>query len=69
MIRLLVHGRQGACSKPFCQPMERIRGGTANAAAPCSEPMNPEQIQSFAVLSLAMVPVAVLWWIWIRMLR
>jgi hypothetical protein len=31
--------------------------------------MNPEQIQSFAVLSLAMVPVAVLWWIWIRMLR
>lgn len=49
--------------------MERIRGGTANAAAPCSEPMNPEQIQSIAVLSLAMVPVAVLWWIWIRMLR
>jgi cbb3-type cytochrome oxidase subunit 3 len=31
--------------------------------------MNPEQIQSIAVLFLAMVPVAVLWWIWIRMLR
>jgi cbb3-type cytochrome oxidase subunit 3 len=31
--------------------------------------MNPEQIQSLAVLALAMVPVAVLWWIWIRMLR
>ena len=30
--------------------------------------MNPEQLQSLAVLALAMVPVAVLWWIWIRML-
>ena len=31
--------------------------------------MNPEQLQSLAVLALAMVPVAVLWWIWIRILR
>jgi hypothetical protein len=31
-------------------------------------PMNPEQLQSLAVLALAMVPVAVLWWVWIRML-
>jgi hypothetical protein len=31
--------------------------------------MNPEQLQSLAVLALAMVPVAVLWWVWIRMLR
>jgi len=31
--------------------------------------MNPEQQQSLAVLALAMVPVAVLWWLWIRMLR
>ena len=30
--------------------------------------MNPEQLQSLAVLALAMVPVAVLWWVWIRML-
>ena len=30
--------------------------------------MNPEQLQSIAVLALAMVPVALLWWIWIRML-
>jgi cbb3-type cytochrome oxidase subunit 3 len=30
--------------------------------------MNPEQLQSLAVLALAMVPVAVLWWAWIRML-
>jgi len=31
--------------------------------------VNPEQIQSLAVLALALVPVAVLWWVWIRMLR
>jgi len=30
--------------------------------------VNPEQIQSLAVLALALVPVAVLWWVWIRML-
>jgi len=31
--------------------------------------LNPEQLEGLAVLALAMVPVAVLWWIWIRMLR
>ncbi|MFT5340034.1 MAG: hypothetical protein ACI9IO_001787 [Cyanobium sp.] len=31
--------------------------------------MNPEQIESMKVLLLAMVPVAMLWWVWIRMLR
>lgn len=31
--------------------------------------LNPEQIQSLQVLLLAMLPVAVLWWAWIRMLR
>jgi hypothetical protein len=32
--------------------------------------MNPEQIQSLEVLLLlAMLPVALLWWLWIRMLR
>ena len=30
--------------------------------------MNPEQFQSLAVQALAMVPVAVLWWVWVRML-
>jgi cbb3-type cytochrome oxidase subunit 3 len=30
--------------------------------------MNLEQISSLAVLALAMVPVAVLWWVWIRLL-
>jgi hypothetical protein len=30
--------------------------------------MNSEQLQSLAVLALAMVPVALLWWLWIRML-
>jgi len=31
--------------------------------------LNPEQIQSLEVLLLAMLPVALLWWLWIRMLR
>lgn len=31
--------------------------------------MNPEQIQSLEVLFLAMLPVALLWWLWVRMLR
>jgi cbb3-type cytochrome oxidase subunit 3 len=30
--------------------------------------MSAEQLQSLAVLALALVPVAVLWWLWIRML-
>lgn len=30
--------------------------------------MSSEQLQSLAVLALALVPVAVLWWVWIRML-
>jgi hypothetical protein len=31
--------------------------------------MNPGQIQSLEVLLLTMLPVALLWWLWIRMLR
>ena len=31
--------------------------------------MNSEQLQGLAVLAMAMVPVAVLWWVWIRMLN
>ena len=31
--------------------------------------MNPEQIQSLEVLFLVMLPVALLWWLWVRMLR
>ena len=30
--------------------------------------MTPEQRQGLAVLAQAMVPVALLWWLWIRML-
>ena len=30
--------------------------------------MNSEQLQGLAVLAVAMVPVALLWWVWIRML-
>jgi hypothetical protein len=31
--------------------------------------MNPELIESLEVLFLAMLPVALLWWLWIRMLH
>jgi len=31
--------------------------------------MNPEQLESLEVLLVAAVPVAVLWWVWLRMLR
>jgi hypothetical protein len=31
--------------------------------------MNPEQTQSLEVLVLAMLPVALLWWAWLRLLR
>jgi hypothetical protein len=31
--------------------------------------MSPEQLQSLAVLALAALPVALLWWLWLRMLR
>jgi hypothetical protein len=30
--------------------------------------MNSKQLQSLAVLALAMVPVGLLWWVWIWML-
>jgi len=31
--------------------------------------LNPEQLQSVQVLLLAMVPVALSWWAWLRLLR
>ena len=31
--------------------------------------MNPEQMESLQVLFLAMLPVGLLWWLWILMLR
>lgn len=31
--------------------------------------MNPQQLQSLEVLLVAAVPVAVLWWVWLQMLR
>jgi hypothetical protein len=31
--------------------------------------MNSKQIQSLENLLLAMLPVALLWWLWVRMLR
>ena len=31
--------------------------------------MNPEQLESLQVLMLAMVPVALIWWAWLRLLR
>ena len=35
----------------------------------CVIVLNSEQIQSLEVLLLAMLPVTLLWWLWIRMLR
>jgi hypothetical protein len=35
----------------------------------CVIALTSEQIQSLEVLLLAMLPVALLWWFWIRMLR
>ncbi len=31
--------------------------------------MNPEQLQSLQVLALALVPVVLIWWAWLRLLR
>jgi hypothetical protein len=31
--------------------------------------MNPQQVQSLEVLLLAAVPVALIWWAWLRLLR
>jgi hypothetical protein len=31
--------------------------------------LNPEQIESLQLLLLAMLPVALLWWAWLRLLR
>lgn len=31
--------------------------------------MNPQQVQSLEVLLLAAVPVALMWWAWLRLLR
>ena len=31
--------------------------------------MNPQQLQSLEVVLLAAVPVALLWWAWLRLLR
>ena len=31
--------------------------------------MNPQQVQSLEVLLVAAVPVALIWWAWLRLLR
>jgi hypothetical protein len=31
--------------------------------------VNPEQLQSLQVLALALVPIALIWWAWLRLLR
>ncbi|MEN9387799.1 MAG: hypothetical protein RLZZ255_775 [Cyanobacteriota bacterium] len=31
--------------------------------------MNPEQLQSLQVMALAIVPVVLIWWAWLRLLR
>jgi hypothetical protein len=55
------------CCTLFCTKSRTIGRGPGLGADKVNA-MNPEQLQSLAVLALAMVPVAVLWWVWIRML-
>jgi hypothetical protein len=31
--------------------------------------VNPQQVESLQVLALAIVPVALIWWAWLRLLR
>ena len=31
--------------------------------------VNPEQLESLQVLALALVPVVLIWWAWLRLLR
>ena len=31
--------------------------------------LNPQQLQSVLVLLLAVIPVALIWWAWLRLLR
>jgi hypothetical protein len=31
--------------------------------------VNPEQLESLQVLTLALVPVALIWWAWLKLLR
>ena len=45
-----------------------VRGGGTALCLDKVGQMNSEQLQSLAVLALAMVPVALLWRVWIQML-
>ena len=52
---------------PPCATPRGDGGGTDRCSHKVGA-MNSEQLQGLAVLALAMVPVALLWWVWIRML-
>jgi hypothetical protein len=46
-------------------PLEPNPGFTRDGATA----VNPEQLESLQVLALALVPVALIWWAWLRLLR
>ena len=66
---MVLASRLSACRSKGPQTSGEGQGWHCYGRDPTGEPMNPEQLQSLAVLALAIVPVAVLWWVWIRMLR
>ena len=66
-----VWGRQPEVKQPRSPLTSEPRRRQLVAVPRCQDkvgPMNSEQLQGLAVLALAMVPVALLWWVWIRML-
>jgi hypothetical protein len=44
-------------------------GVTADQFPALPGAVNPEQLESLKVLALALVPVALIWWAWLRLLR
>lgn len=47
----------------------RFVGIAADQFPALSSAVNPEQLESLQVLALALVPVALIWWAWLRLLR
>ena len=47
----------------------RIAWAAADQLPALPSAVNPEQLQSLQVLALALVPIALIWWAWLRLLR
>jgi len=41
----------------------------ADQLSALSGAVNPQQVECLQVLALALVPVALIWWAWLRLLR